>query len=62
VRLHWRGVAIRNLPTRVRYPSDGVSHFDVLRDNIRISRMHARLFSGMLLRLPRLLARKAGLG
>lgn len=55
VRLFWRGVEIENLPTRVTYPSDGVSHFDVWHDNVRISRMHARLFFGMLLRLPRLL-------
>lgn len=58
VRLFWRGVAVRNLPTRVTYPLDGVSHFDVWRDNVRISRMHARLFFGMLRRLPRLLARR----
>ena len=54
VRLHWRGVGIENLATPVRYPSDGVSHFDVWRDNVRISRMHTRLFFGMLRRLPRL--------
>lgn len=58
VRLAWRGLAVVNLPTPVTYPSDGVSHFDVLRDNLRISRMHTRLFFGMLRRLPRLLARK----
>lgn len=58
VRLVWRGVAVHNLHTPVHYPSDGVSHFDVLRDNLRISRMHARLFFGMLRRLPRLLWRK----
>lgn len=58
VRLHWRGVPVRNLQTPVRYPSDGVSHFDVWRDNVRISRLHARLFFGMLWRLPRLLWRK----
>lgn len=57
VRLFWRGVAVINLPTRVTYPSDGVSHFDVWRDNVRISRMHARLFFGMLRRLPRWLLR-----
>lgn len=57
VRLHWRGVPVRNLETAVHYPSDGVSHFDVWRDNVRISRLHARLFFGMLRRLPRLLAR-----
>ena len=43
---------------RVTYPADGVSHFDVLRDNLRITRMHTRLVFGMLLRLPRLLGRK----
>ena len=55
--MFWRGVAVINLPTRVTYPSDGVSHFDVWRDNVRISRMHARLFFGMLRRLPRWLLR-----
>lgn len=58
VRLFWRGVAVVNLPTPVTYPRDGVSHFDVWRDNLRISRMHARLFFGMLWRLPRLLWRR----
>lgn len=58
VRLHWSGLEIRNLPTRVTYPLDGVSHFQLWRDNVRISRMHARLFFGMLWRSPRLLARR----
>ncbi|MCP3140986.1 glycosyltransferase family 2 protein [Pyxidicoccus xibeiensis] len=58
VRLFWRGMGILNQPTRVRYPTDGISHFDVLWDNVRISGMHARLFFGMLVRLPLLLWRK----
>ena len=58
VRLHWRGVPILSLETPVRYPADGVSHFDVWRDNVRISKMHARLFFGMLWRVPQLLWRK----
>ena len=58
VRLHWRGVAVINQPTRVTYPLDGVSHFRLWRDNLRISAMHARLFLGMLLRAPRLLWRR----
>ena len=63
VRLFWRGVQVISLPTRVTYPSDGVSHFDVWRDNVRISRMHTRLFFGMLRRAPRLLWRRvAGTG
>ena len=43
VRLYWAGVAVRFLPTRVIYPPDGLSHFDVWRDNLRISWMHTRL-------------------
>ncbi|GAB2502156.1 glycosyltransferase family 2 protein [Arenimonas alkanexedens] len=58
VRLYWEGLTVRNLDTRVRYPSDGVSHFQVWRDNALITAMHTRLFFGMLWRLPRLLARK----
>ncbi|AGC44620.1 glycosyl transferase / lysophospholipid acyltransferase [Myxococcus stipitatus DSM 14675] len=58
VRLYWRGMRVHNQPTRVRYPTDGISHFDVLWDNVRISGMHARLFFGMLARLPMLLWRK----
>ncbi|MGB1557276.1 MAG: glycosyltransferase family 2 protein [Oceanococcaceae bacterium] len=50
VRLYWRGLEVINHPTRVHYPLDGVSHFDVLRDNLRISRMHTRLFFTMLWR------------
>jgi glycosyltransferase involved in cell wall biosynthesis len=45
VRLVWKGVKVVNVPTRVRYYADGISHFDMLRDNARISRMHARLFA-----------------
>lgn len=58
VRLYWDGLQVINLPTRVSYPSDGVSHFMGFRDNWLITRMHTTLFFGMLLRLPTLLARK----
>lgn len=60
VHLAWRGLRFVNIPTRVTYPADGVSHFDVLRDNVRITRMHTGLFFGMLSRLPLLLRRKLG--
>ncbi|MEO8409181.1 MAG: glycosyltransferase [Propionivibrio sp.] len=60
VRLAWEGLPIENIDTRVTYPADGVSHFDLWRDNLRISKMHTRLFFGMLLRLPMLLWRKVG--
>lgn len=58
VRLVWAGTPVVNLPTQVTYPADGVSHFEIWRDNLRISGMHARLFFGMLWRLPRLLWRR----
>lgn len=58
VRLWWDGVPLRELPTRVTYPADGVSHFDVLWDNVRLVGVHTRLACGMLLRLPWLLARR----
>lgn len=46
VHMVWRGVRVVNLPTRVRYlPSEegGVSHFRMLRDNVRITWLHVRL-------------------
>lgn len=58
VRLHWRGVAMIWKPTRVAYPEGGISHFKGVRDNVLISRMHARLFFGMLARSPALLWRR----
>jgi predicted LPLAT superfamily acyltransferase len=61
VRLYWRGVSFVPVPTRVIYPEGGTSHFQVLQDNWRISRMHTILFFGMLLRLPILLFRKLGM-
>ncbi|MDR0564480.1 MAG: glycosyltransferase family 2 protein [Azoarcus sp.] len=57
VRLDWAGVPFINLPIAVRYPPGGRSHFRVLRDNVRIAAMHARLFFGMLWRLPKLVSR-----
>jgi predicted LPLAT superfamily acyltransferase len=58
VRLYWQGNTSYFLPTRVTYPQDGLSHFDALRDNVRISLMHTRLFFGMLPRIPVLLFRR----
>jgi len=58
VRLHWRGLRIVNVPTRVHYPTDGVSHFKAWLDNVLISRVHTVLFFGMLWRSPLLLGRK----
>ncbi len=58
VRLNWMGVDVINIPTDVSYPLDGVSHFNMLQDNLLISRKHAQLFLGMLWRLPGLLTRR----
>ena len=43
VRLCWAGVRDVPVPVKVRYIENGVSNFDVLRDNVRISWMHTRL-------------------
>ncbi len=52
IQLCWAGVAVRNVPTRVVYRSGGLSHFDALWDNVRLSGMYARALGGMLWRLP----------
>jgi glycosyltransferase involved in cell wall biosynthesis len=59
VRLHWRGMRTRWLATKVRYPTDGVSHYRMFRDNVRMTLLHIGLLLGMLVRLPLLLWRKA---
>ena len=57
VRLYWQDVDVVNIDTEVQYPLDGISHFQLLQDNLLISRKHAQLFFGLLWRLPRLLSR-----
>ena len=61
VRLAWRGIKPINLPAPVRYfraDEGGVSHFNYLRDNLLLTAMHMRLFTGFLLRLPLLVWRR----
>ncbi|MCP5057311.1 MAG: glycosyltransferase family 2 protein [bacterium] len=53
VRMIWQGVPVVNLPTRVRYltrEEGGVSHFQMFRDNLRISAMHTGLVFEKLMR------------
>ena len=57
VRLYWQGVDAVNIITAVHYPLDGVSHFKLWQDNVRISKTHAKLFFGMLIRIPQLIFR-----
>jgi len=62
VRARWSGMPLRFVPTPVTYPPGGRSHFRMIRDNVRISLMHTRLFLGMLWRLPRLVAARLRAG
>ena len=58
VRLKWENVPFMNVPTRVIYPENGISHFNVWRDNVGLTKAHSRLFAGMLVRLPKLVYHK----
>jgi len=41
IAMHRAGVPVRNVPTRVVYTEGGLSHFDMLRDNARMTRVYA---------------------
>ena len=56
VKLYWKGIKIINLPTKVSYPQDGISHFKLFSDNLEISMVHCKLCLGMLLRFPKLIS------
>jgi glycosyltransferase involved in cell wall biosynthesis len=60
VRLYWMGLPVVNVPTHVRYPEGGLSHFKQGWDSLLIARAHVRLVGGMLLRIPQLLSRHGG--
>lgn len=57
VRLYWRKVPVVSESVKVFYPSDGVSNFHAVRDNLRIAWVYTRLCIGMILRLPVLIVR-----
>ncbi len=57
VRLYWKGLNIVNIPVSVIYHQEPSSHFRVWKDNVLISKTHARLFAGMLWRSPSLILR-----
>ncbi len=59
VRLLWAGLRVKNIPVKVIYPADGISHFRGFADNMRISAMHAKLCVMMITRLPILLFSRA---
>jgi glycosyltransferase involved in cell wall biosynthesis len=58
VRLSWRNQPMHWLPVKVHYPQDGLSHFRLFHDNALISKMHTKLFFGMLGRFPLILWRR----
>ena len=58
VRWSWENHGIAHIPTRVNYPTDGISHFRILEDNMLISKMHTKLLILMLLKLPKILWRR----
>lgn len=58
VRALWADLHIKQLPVGVKYPIDGVSHFQLFNDNFLITKMHFKLFFGMLMNSPKLLYRK----
>ena len=59
VKLSWRGVPFVTVPVAVRYDPANPSHFHYLKDNLRISWMHTRLFFGMVIRLPQLIRQRS---
>jgi predicted LPLAT superfamily acyltransferase len=62
VRLYWRRVRIVAVPTTVIYPAGGTSNFRAFADNVLISKLHTKLFFGMLARTPMLIGRQLGSG
>ncbi|WP_100656143.1 glycosyltransferase family 2 protein [Alteromonas flava] len=55
VKAAWANIDMHFIPTKVIYHADPVSHFNYLRDNLQMIRLHVRLIAGMLIRLPKLL-------
>jgi predicted LPLAT superfamily acyltransferase len=58
VRLFWTGTPVIMSPVRVVYPHDNHSNFDVIKDNWRITKMHTKLFFGLLFNLPKILSNR----
>jgi len=58
VRLVWEGTRVVTLPTHVRYFADGLSHFDVVWDDVRLAWLYMRLTLRMLASLPAVLLRR----
>jgi glycosyltransferase involved in cell wall biosynthesis len=61
VRLVWMGVSVANVATRITYFPGGLSHFDVIWDDLRLAWLYTRLVAGMLTRAPELLQRRVAI-
>jgi len=59
VRAIWKGIALRRVAVEVSYPDGNFSNFDLVRDNWRLTRMHARLFFSALMHAPQIIANRA---
>lgn len=55
VKAVWLNIELVYIKTKVIYPDQSVSHFNYLRDNLTLIRLHSRLMVGMVVRLPMLL-------
>lgn len=53
VRSVWSGVETVEVPTKVHYPLDGVSHFKMFKDNMHMIFMHIRLLFSRAIQLPK---------
>ena len=53
IHLLWRGLRVQTLPTRVAYDPSGLSHFDVVWDDLRLSGVYARALVALPARAPR---------
>ena len=57
VKAIWHGSELTFIDTAVKYPEQGVSHFNYWRDNLQLVRLHLRLMLGLLPRVPLLIYR-----
>lgn len=51
IRLKWSGAPVRNIPSRVLYPTGGLSNFRMFADNVLMVWLHFRIVGGILRRL-----------
>jgi glycosyltransferase involved in cell wall biosynthesis len=58
VRLYWNKIYPLFFPIKVTYPEGGISNFNMVKDNFRISLTFTRLCLGMIFRFPLLIIRK----